>query len=63
MTLNLTETLKTSIYSPKHIQNIKIHFQFFKSVKIFQESYFSKFPSSKKSALYAVFYGILCILC
>ena len=45
MTLNLIETLKTSIDSPKHTINTKIHFKYFKKVK---NPYFSKMLSSKK---------------
>ena len=33
MSLNVIETLKTSIYNLKHLQNTKIHFQFSKSFK------------------------------
>ena len=33
MTLNLIETFKTSIYSPKHTQNTKMPFNFLKVFK------------------------------
>ena len=33
MSLNLVETLNTSIYDPKHTKNTKIHLNFFKSFK------------------------------
>ena len=33
MTLKLIETLKTSIYNPKHTKNTKIHFNFSKKTK------------------------------
>ena len=42
MTLNLIETLKTSTYSPKHINNTKMDF-------IFRESIFHKYNSKEKN--------------
>ena len=42
MTPKLIETLKTSIYSPKHTKNTKIHFQQFKKFKKFEKTYFPK---------------------
>ena len=53
MTLNLIETLKTSIYIPKHTKNTKIHFQYFKKI---EHPHFSNTFDSKESALYAVFF-------
>ena len=52
MTLNLIETLTTSICSPKHTKNTNIHNQIYKNNK------HSKF---KKSALYPDFYSIIYI--
>ena len=40
MALNLIETLKTSIYSPKNTKSMKIHFKFFNFFKNFQNPYF-----------------------
>ena len=57
MTLNLIEPLKTSTYSPKHIQITKIHFLF-----LFRKSIFSKFLSSKQSAFYDDLHGIISIV-
>ena len=53
MTLNLIETLKTSIYDPKYTKNTKIPFQTF----IFQKSILSKVLISLQSELYADFHG------
>ena len=43
MSLNLIETVKTSIYSPKHANNTKIHFKLFKFFKTFKKQYFQSF--------------------
>ena len=58
MTLNLIETLKTSIYSPKHTENMKIHIivYFLSNIHILQTSML------KKTALYADLYGIIYIV-
>ena len=47
MTLNLIQTLKTSIYNPKHIKDIKIHDQIFKTLENIEKPYSSKNSSSK----------------
>ena len=52
MTLNLIETLKTSIYNPKHTNNTKIPFNCFKLNERFQESLFFKKVSSNKPVCY-----------
>ena len=57
MTLNLIETLKTSIYNPKHTKNTKIHFQHFKRFNFFKNPYFSKITSSLKSTFFADVHG------
>ena len=36
------ETLKTSIYNPKHTKNTKTHFQKVKMFKTFENPYFPK---------------------
>ena len=41
MSLNHIETLKTSIYNPKHTKNTKTHFNFFQNTK-FRNHYSSK---------------------
>ena len=38
---NLIDTLKTSIYNPKHIKNMKIHFNFFKNTYFPQKGKFN----------------------
>ena len=63
MTLDLIETLRTSIYNPKHTKNTKIHFNFLKKFTCFKNPYFSKVSNSKQSAFYADLYGIVYILC
>ena len=42
MTVNLIETLKTSIYTPKHPQNTKIHDHIYKKFKKSQNTYFQR---------------------
>ena len=42
---DLIETPKTSIYTPEHTKNTKIHFQTF--IFFFENAYFSKISSSK----------------
>ena len=59
MTLHPIETLKTSIYSPKHTKNTKIHIILSKLKK--QKSYVSKKTSSKQSAFYADLYSVIYI--
>ena len=54
MTLNLIETLKTSIYNPKHTKNTKIHFELLNSKN--ENTYFH-FSSSFKSEFFADFHG------
>ena len=56
MTLNLIDSLKTSIYSPTHTKNTKIYFEIF---KVFEESKIHSFksPKLKKSALFADVHG------
>ena len=51
MTANQIETLKTSIYNPKHIKHTKIHFDI-------KNIIFRKFMLKQNSALYVDFYGI-----
>ena len=43
MTLNLIETLKTSIYSPKHTKHMKIHSNILKNFKHFKNPHFQTF--------------------
>ena len=50
MTPKLIETLKTTIYSPKHTKKTEIHFESFKRLNIFKNPYFSKSLSSSFSA-------------
>ena len=61
MTLNLIETLKASIYSPKLIQNTKIHFmnniniiikKIITHFHLFRKSIFSNIRSSNTSTFY-----------
>ena len=63
MTLNLIETLKTLICSPRHTKNTKIHDQneiVFKKSKIHIKKKEFKFENS---AFHADLYGISYILC
>ena len=60
MKLNLIETFKMSIYSPKHTKNTKIHVNFSRFSK-FQKSIFSKSSSSNKSAFCVFFVMALLI--
>ena len=50
MILNLRETLKASIYNPKHTKNTKIHFMCFPKTNI-QKSIFSKNISSPHNSV------------
>ena len=56
MTLNLIENFETTIYSPKHTTNKKIHVNF---LQHFQTSIFFNKKVSNESAFYAYFYGII----
>ena len=60
MTQNRIETFKTSIYNPKHTNNIKNHDNF-SEFSIFLKSIFSKKISSNKSAFHADLYSIIYI--
>ena len=52
MTLDFIETLKMSIYRPKHIKNTKIHFKKKLAIVFFCKSIFSKsFKFNKSSVL------------
>ena len=42
MTLEIIETLKTSIHNPKHTKNMKQHFMFSQIFKKFKNPYFQK---------------------
>ena len=55
--MNLIETLKTSIYSPKNINNTKNDLNIPKTKKNVQQM------GSNTSAFYADLYGIIYILC
>ena len=52
MTLNLIETLKTSIYNPKHTKNMKPHV-IFNLFKTFVNPYSPTKKTSKISACFA----------
>ena len=54
MSLNLIETLETSIYSPKHTKNTKTHFEFLKKFKNLKIYIFSQKISSKITAFHAI---------
>ena len=60
MTLNPIESFKTSLYSPKHTKNTKIHYHIYKK-QSFPKSIFSKVLSCTKSAFY-VFSNIIYIV-
>ena len=62
MTLNLIETLKTSIYNPKHTKNTQTPFHFSKVSKHTKIHIFPK-DIFKTSALYGDSYSIIYILC
>ena len=59
MTLNLIETLKTSI-----TQNTSTNYKLrhFPTSFLFKKQYFQNFQAKKKSAFYVVFYGIIYIV-
>ena len=57
MTQNVIETLKTSIYSPKHTQNTFQNFILFKKEE--NKPYFEKKQVKTKSAFYANLYTLL----
>ena len=40
--LNLIETLKTSLYNPKHPKTTKIHLQFFETYKMIENIFFKR---------------------
>ena len=56
MTLNLIETVKTSIYSPKHTKNTKIHFMFSMFKKLSKSIFPNKNKFKNKTVFYAVFF-------
>ena len=60
MTLNLIETLKPSIYDPKHTNNTKVHYYLF--LRKNETSYFPPKKQNKtKPALYADIYSMIYI--
>ena len=61
--MNLKETLKTLIYSPKHTQNTKMHVIFFKMFKKHRNLYFQKKINKWNVRFNAALYGIIYILC
>ena len=56
MTVNLIETLKTSMYSPKHTNNTETRFQFFKKVKLFKKHISPLPPKTFHADLYGIVY-------
>ena len=64
MTPNLIETLKASIYSPKHTQNKKVHVSFVNLFKTFENPYFQQNKKTKNiQRVVFIFYSIIHILC
>ena len=57
MTLNLIETLKTSIYRPKHTKHIKTHDQIY-NIFIFVKIHIPP-KVKKKTTTHTAFYGDL----
>ena len=66
MTLNLIDTLKTSIYRPKHTKHTKIHFKFsiLNICQLFQffKNLYLKNVKFKNSAFHDDLYGIILFL-
>ena len=58
MTLNLIETFKTSIYSPKH-NKIQNYMSFFKIFKTYKNPYFQNNKFNNVS-IYSIIYILCC---